>query len=263
MAKDVKKTQKENIKEKKQTSKKGTNKGKEKKVVKKEIIKEEIVKEEKVKVEEKEVTKKIKTKEQKKNNEAMINVAKKIDENRKVILFGIVGFLLATLLFRFILWPDRIATLADGTQPVVNIAGEAYTADQLYEDMKEIFSINVLLNKIDEKILNEMYPEDEEMTKSVNDTAEYYYNAYKNYYGYTKEEFLKSKLSGLNTPHETTKYSLGDYVAIATGNYYFCEQIKENDMVFKAHHAGITKEETELAVVLLKRKDQAEEEVEE
>jgi hypothetical protein len=61
----------------------------------------------------------------------------------------------------------------------------------------------------------------------------------------TKEEFLKSKLAGLNTPHETTKYSLGDYVAIATGNYYFCEQIKENDMVFKAHHAGITKEETE------------------
>jgi hypothetical protein len=79
----------------------------------------------------------------------------------------------------------------------------------------------------------------------------------------TKEEFLKSKLAGLNTPHETTKYSLGDYVAIATGNYYFCEQIKENDMVFKAHHAGITKEETELAVVLLKRKDQNEEEVEE
>ena len=79
----------------------------------------------------------------------------------------------------------------------------------------------------------------------------------------TKEEFLKSKLAGLNTPHETTKYSLGDYVAIATGSYYFCEQIKENDMVFKAHHAGITKEETELAVVLLKRKDQVEEEIEE
>jgi TRAP-type mannitol/chloroaromatic compound transport system substrate-binding protein len=107
-------------------------------------------------------------------------------------LFGVVGFLIATLLFRCILWPDRIATLADGTQPVANINGEPYTADELYEDMKENYSISVLLNEIDNKILTELYPENDDMVAEVNDKAEYYYSIYESYYGYTKEEFLSN-----------------------------------------------------------------------
>ena len=138
------------------------------------------------------VVKKDKPKERKKNNDKMIGFVNKVDENRKVILFCIVGFLVATLLFRCILWPDRIATLSDGTQPVANIDGEAYTADQLYEDMKAQYSINILLNKVDEKILNELYPEDDEMITEVKKNADYYYNMYESYYGYTKEEFLSN-----------------------------------------------------------------------
>lgn len=79
----------------------------------------------------------------------------------------------------------------------------------------------------------------------------------------TKEEFLKSKLAGLNTPNSIVQFALGDFVAIATSNYYFCEEIKEDDVIFKAHHAGLTKEENEIAVILLKRKDPKEEEIEE
>ena len=103
-----------------------------------------------------------------------------------------VGFLIATLLFRCILWPDRIATLSDGTQPVANINGEAYTADQLYEDMKENYSISVLLNEVDTIILTEKYPEDDDMKTKVQENAEYYYSMYESYYGYTKEQFLSN-----------------------------------------------------------------------
>ena len=41
-------------------------------------------------------------------------------------------------------------------------------------------------------LLNEMYPEDEEMNKSIQDTADYYYSYYETYYGQKKEEFLSS-----------------------------------------------------------------------
>ena len=74
-------------------------------------------------------------------------MVKVVDDNRKAILFGVVGFLVATLLFRCILWPDRIATLKDGTQPIAHVNGETITADDLYTDMKKMYSVNILLNK--------------------------------------------------------------------------------------------------------------------
>ena len=57
--------------------------------------------------------------------------------HQKAILFLVVGFLLGTLLFRCILWPDRIATLKNGTQPVATIDGVIITADDLSLDSKD------------------------------------------------------------------------------------------------------------------------------
>lgn len=194
MAKDVKKTQKKNV------LKEDTKK--EEKVVNAEKVKKEKVKKEKTSnskkvieqpvVEKESVKEKVVEKKVKVEKKDKVNVFKKIDDNGKAILFCVVGFLLSTLLFRFILWPDRIATLADGTQPVANINGEVYTADKLYEEMKSYYSVNVFLNDIDDMLLSEIYPEDDDMNESINDTAEYYYEYYETYYGYTKEEFLNN-----------------------------------------------------------------------
>ena len=196
MAKDVKKTQKKNVKEEvKEQPKKIVKKEKEKKQPKKDEKKEKkVVVLETVDTKEvtKEVVKKEKVKERKRSDKKLIAALKKADDNRKTILVFVVGFLIATLLFRCILWPDRIATLSDGTQPVANIDGEVYTADQLYEDMKENYSISVLLNEIDSKILTELYPENDDMKNEVKETADYYYSTYESYYGYTKEEFLNN-----------------------------------------------------------------------
>ena len=179
MTKEVKKTQKKNLK---------------KEEIKKQP-KKEIVKEEKVMVEEKNVNKKIenkkveKKKETRNNSEKFTSAVKSVDNNRKAILFGVVGFLLGTLLFRCILWPDRIATLKDGTQPVANIDGKPFTADDLYENMKNYYSVNILLNEIDDIILTKKYPETDEMNKEVKDTADSYF-AYYESSGSTREEFL-------------------------------------------------------------------------
>lgn len=173
MAKDAKKTQsnKKNIKEE--------NK-KEVKTTKKEIHEE--VKKEEVKA----------TKVKKENNfsKKATEALNKIDDHRTGIILFVVGFLVATLLFRCILWPDRIATLKDGTQPIATLDGKNITADDLYTSMKNYYSVKVFLNNVDKLILNKKYPDTDEMKKEIQSTADYYYQVYEKNYGYTKDKFL-------------------------------------------------------------------------
>ena len=202
MAKEAKKAQ-ENKKEKKSV-KKDNSKKKEK--VLKEIKKEEVVvpKKEKVK---KEKTVKFDVD---KFNEKFA----KVDQYRLPIILFIVGFLLATLIFRCIFWPDRIATLKDGSQPVAKLKDKTITADDLYTEMKQYYSVNVLLNTIDDIILSKKYPSNNEMEEKIKSTADYYYSTYEKNYGYTKETFLsqygfsteKDFLNNLRLDYRKNKY---------------------------------------------------------
>ena len=192
MAKEVKKAQKKNIKseENKKETKKNVKKAK--KVIEAVQLEPEKKVQKSVdtpKVEKIKETKKVVKTEKKDNNDKLVGVVKKVDDNRKAILFGIVGFLVATLLFRCILWPDRIATLADGTQPIATINGENYTADKLYAEMKEHYNVKILLDDIDNMILTEKYPENDDMKEEVNNTLQSYYTYYENY-GYSKEDII-------------------------------------------------------------------------
>ena len=127
---------------------------------------------------------------EKKKDRKSIDALKAIDNNRIPIILFVGGFLLATLLFRCILWPDRIATLKDGTQPIVNLKNGVITADDLYESMKSFYSVKALLNDVDDKILTEKYPSNDDMESSVLKTANYYFEVYEKNYGYTKDKFL-------------------------------------------------------------------------
>ena len=127
---------------------------------------------------------------EKKRNKKSIDALKAIDDNRIPIILFIVGFLIATLLFRCILWPDRIATLKDGTQPIATMKAGVMTADDLYESMKSYYSIKALLNDIDDMILTKKYPSNDEMESAVLKTANYYFEVYEKNAGYTKEQFL-------------------------------------------------------------------------
>lgn len=187
MAKDAKKTQKKDINKK---NAKEVRKNVKKVNEKENNTVKESVKEEKVVKSEKIVDEKNKVKKENKNSDAIVATLNKIDDNRKGIILFVIGFLIATLLFRCIFWPDRIATLKDGTQPIVNFSDKVITADDLYEEMKEYYSVKVLLNTVDDMILSEKYPDDDEMKKEVQSTADYYYSVYEQNYGYTKEKFL-------------------------------------------------------------------------
>lgn len=112
-----------------------------------------------------------------------------LDRNRKII-YGFVGGVLITSIIATIIWPDRIATLKDGTQPIAEINGEKITADIFYEDLKEKNSISLLLNIIDNIVLSEKYEETDELKNEVEKIANNYYAQYEQYYGGTKEDFL-------------------------------------------------------------------------
>lgn len=75
---------------------------------------------------------------------------------------------------------------------------------------------------------------------------------------YSRKNFIASKLAGLYQPNKMVDVVLGDYCAIATSNYYFCNEITEDTFVFKASHAGMTKDEMEVPIILLKKKEEVE-----
>lgn len=191
------------------------NNKKEKKEV---VVKEEKVVKEVPKKESKKESKKDTKKVNKVNDDKVFKMLEFFDKYRLAI-YGAVGGILITVLVVVIIWPDRIATLKDGTQSVAEIDGYTVTANDLYEDMKDVYSISSLLDKIDNKILEEKYPETDEMNDELKQQAESYYSAYKQYYKMDKETFLsnngfgseKAFLEYLRLQYRRNKYA-EDYI---------------------------------------------------
>lgn len=178
-------------------------------------------------------TKKEKNKEEKIKKIEKIAKEKKVKSNKKerfmnflallekyrYPIYAFIGGVLITVLIAFFIWPDRIAALKNGEEPIVKVGKENYTADELYEIMKGYFSISLLLDEIDNDLLTKIYKENDEMIEKVNDKAEYYLNMYQQYYGYDEEEFLKNNgfssyeafLEYLRLEYRREKY-LDDYI---------------------------------------------------
>lgn len=110
---------------------------------------------------------------------------------RYIIISALVGVLIGIGIMILII-PDRIATLENGEQVIVEIGDKNITADQLYTDMKEQYNVEMLIKLIDNIILTDLYPEDNDMKTEVNNMADYYISMYETYYGYTEEQFLKA-----------------------------------------------------------------------
>ena len=201
---------------KKEVSKKGTKKNV--------ISKAEQKKEEKVV---KEVKKEEKKNTNKKEYDKLFKFYDFIDKYRLAI-YGVIGGVLATVLVVILIWPDRIAKLENGLEPVGSIDGLTVTAEDLYEDMKEIYSVNNLLDIIDNKILEEKYPETDEMNTELNDQAEKYYNMYNQYYGYSKEEFLTK--NGFGSERAFIEYLRLQYRRTQYTDDYIKEQITDKEI---------------------------------
>lgn len=111
--------------------------------------------------------------------------------NKTTIAAFVIGLSIG-LLIMVLFMPDRIATLENGEEVIVSISDKNITANDLYNDMKEYYSVNVLLERIDKMLLEEKYPEDNDMKTEVNKMADYYISMAETYYGYSEDQFLDS-----------------------------------------------------------------------
>ncbi len=180
---------------------------KKREIIKKENIEKEKVGNKKSKNEAKE-TLHVKNNQSKKESDKMTKFFN-LYEKHKLTIYGFIAGTLLTILVVILIWPDRIAKLEDGREPVAEIEGTVVTADELYEDMKEIYSISLLLNKIDNIILEEKYPETDEMNEEIQEQADNYYNIYEQYYNQDKVAFLAD--NGFSSESEFLDYLRLDY----------------------------------------------------
>ncbi len=204
----------------KPSKKKKNEKNEVEKVIEKESKKKKKDEKENIKRIEK-IAKEKKKKTKTSSNSFLSNTLLFLDKYRIPVYTFIAGVLI-TIFVAILIWPDRIATLKDGTQPVVKVGGKTYTADNLYENMKNYYSVSLLLDEIDSDLLTKLYPEDDAMTKKVNENAEYYLNMYKQYYNYTQEEFLEK--NGFSSYNAFLDYLKLDY----RRNQYLDDYVEKN-----------------------------------
>ena len=69
---------------------------------------------------------------------------------------------------------------------------------------------------------------------------------------YKSDDFLKTNMLGDDEPHPRSKEFLGNYFAVAIDKYSF--KLANSKRVFKAQHAGLTKDEMLIPMILLKQK---------
>jgi len=127
---------------------------------------------------------------------------------KKIAISFVIGLVIG-LLIMLIFIPKKVATVSNGEDVIVNIGEKTITANQLYENMKKYYSVNILLDEIDNIILTDLYPETNDMKTEVNSTADYYISSYETYYGYTEEEFLSA--NGFDSKDEFISYLMLNY----------------------------------------------------
>jgi foldase protein PrsA len=114
--------------------------------------------------------------------------------------------LIATLAVMLLLTGcKKVPQLENGQDKVASLTNDGISVDDLYDQMKSKYALNVLINMVDEKLLNEKYEstdEEKEYIENGKKTEQtlyglYYYSIYQTYesylnakYGYTSESEL-------------------------------------------------------------------------
>lgn len=159
----------------------------------------------------------------------MKDILKKRSKELKGLLVGI----LLTIIVVLIIWPKRIAKLENGQEVAATVGKTNITADNMYDNLRNKYGVDSLIELIDRAILDEKYTLTEEDNKSIKETAENYYKNYETYYQLSKEEFLKQYNFG--TEENFLKYLELDYKRSKYVEEYLIKNVtdKEIDSYYK------------------------------
>lgn len=124
------------------------------------------------------------------------NVFKKLLK-KEIIISLIIGLALGLIIMFF---------TNGGLAATVN--GKTITIRSLYNEMKNYYSINLVLEDVDAKILNKKYKLNDDELNEIKETADKYIKQYEAY-GYTQETFLKE--NGFESYDDFMEYLAVDY----------------------------------------------------
>lgn len=203
------KTKKPVTTKKVETKKTVTKKAPVKKVETKKVVKNETEKVE-VKNTVTTETKKVKAPNLKKERKFNELISKLMDNTPFVIALCVIVVLVAALIF--VLCIKRVPKTSEGKEIVASLKGKDFTADELYESLKEDYGTDSLIKLVDNYIVSKevtITDEDKEYAKGVVE----YYKDYANYYGVDLITFLANYvgLNGITTEDEFFDFVLDDY----------------------------------------------------
>lgn len=120
-------------------------------------------------------------------------------------LYVVIAGLVVCLIVSIIINCNQTAKLKNGEEVVVKVGDSKITADNLYSDLKEKYSMNILVNEIDHLLFDTKYKTDDAEKKTIENEInsiksnyqdeETYLQAIKSYYGVESEEEFKNLLS--------------------------------------------------------------------
>ena len=153
----------------------------------------------------------------------------------------------------------KVPKLQDGKDAVVSLNDGGISVDDLYEEMKNTYALNVLINMVDEKILNAKYQKTDEETSYVNNmvsqTEMYYQYFYSTSYS-SYEAFILEQYGARNADELKAKFTL-DYRRNLAIKDYAKSLVTDSDIKsyydknvvgdMKASHILITAEYTDSA----------------
>lgn len=131
---------------------------------------------------------------------------KTIFSKKEVWISGIIGLLLGAIIM-VLLYVTGV--LGFGNKTIATVKGGSIKQNELYKEMKKLYSVNYALDLVDAEILKNKYNLTDEQKEEVEEQADYYLTTYETYYGYTEEEFLSE--NGFSTKQEFIDYLTLNY----------------------------------------------------
>lgn len=149
-----------------------------------------------------------------------------LKDNYKGIIVGV----LITAVIAGLAWPKREAKLQDGKEVAVETSISKYTAEFLYDKLKEKNGLTVLLSELDKDIINDKYGTklDAEARESATTEAENYINQYKLYYQIDEDTFLSQ--SGYKDRNDFIENLMINYKINYYVNEYIASTFSESDI---------------------------------
>ena len=143
---------------------------------------------------------------------------------------GIILGAVVVAIIAAIVWPKQIAKLSNGEEVAAETKIKQYSADYLYNKLKEKYGLTILLSNLDKDIINDKFGTslDEEARAEAQTQAETYIQQYKLYYQMEEDEFLSQ--NGFETKEDFIEELMITYKINKYVEEYVSSSLTDNDL---------------------------------